>query len=86
MRFLPLDRSSVALLDSLTQMRRISVILSVLTMCDFSRSEEYDTLSNRYARFVIDEVLAEVGKEYSITDDPEGRATCGLSSGAISAR
>lgn len=50
-----------------------------------TRSQEYDTLSDRYARFVIDEVLVEVGKKYSITDDPEGRATCGLSSGAICA-
>lgn len=50
-----------------------------------TRSEEYDTLSDRYATFVIDEVLAEVGKKYSITEDPEGRATCGLSSGAICA-
>ena len=49
------------------------------------RAMEYDTLSDRYARFVIEEVLPEVGKSYKITSDPEGRAVGGFSSGAICA-
>jgi enterochelin esterase family protein len=49
------------------------------------RANEYDTLSDRYARFVIDEVLPEVGKTYRLTKDPEGRAIAGFSSGAICA-
>ena len=48
------------------------------------RSMEYDTLSDAYARFLIDEVLPEVGKTYKLTSDPEGRAIAGFSSGAIS--
>jgi enterochelin esterase family protein len=52
-----------------------------------NRSIEYDTLSPAYATFVIDEVIPHIKKEYqlNITDDPEGRAICGQSSGAICA-
>ena len=50
-----------------------------------NRSVEYDTLSDAYAKFVIDEVLPEVAKEYKLTDDPAGRAICGMSSGGICA-
>ena len=49
------------------------------------RSMEYDTLSDVYARFLIDEVLPEVSKTYKLTNDPEGRAIAGFSSGAICA-
>ncbi|HEY7120370.1 MAG TPA: alpha/beta hydrolase-fold protein [Tepidisphaeraceae bacterium] len=48
-----------------------------------NRSFEYDTLSDVYARFLLDEILPEVAKEYKLTDDPNGRAICGLSSGGI---
>ncbi|QDT05291.1 enterobactin/ferric enterobactin esterase [Rubripirellula lacrimiformis] len=51
----------------------------------FNRSLEYDTVSDRYATFLIDELLAEVGKKYSLTDDPNLRAIGGSSSGAIAA-
>jgi enterochelin esterase family protein len=50
-----------------------------------NRSQEYDTLSEDYARFLIEEVLPEVGKSYSLTTDPLGRATAGASSGGICA-
>lgn len=50
-----------------------------------NRSFEYDTLSDQYSRFLIEEILPEVGKEYKLTEDPDGRATVGLSSGAICA-
>lgn len=49
------------------------------------RAGEYDTLSDRYARFVIEEILPEVGKTYLLTRDPDGRAIAGFSSGAICA-
>lgn len=49
-----------------------------------NRSFEYDTLSDQYARFLIDEILPEVGKKYKLTDDPEQRAIAGQSSGGIS--
>jgi enterochelin esterase-like enzyme len=50
-----------------------------------NRSFEYDTLSDQYARFLIDELLPEVGKTYKLTDDPKQRAICGISSGGICA-
>lgn len=50
-----------------------------------NRSFEYDTLSDQYARFLIEEILPEVGKQYKLTDDPEMRAICGISSGGICA-
>lgn len=50
-----------------------------------NRAAEYDALSDRYARFLIDEMLPEVGKTYNLTQDPEDRAIGGTSSGAICA-
>jgi enterochelin esterase family protein len=50
-----------------------------------NRSFEYDTLSDQYTRFLLEEILPEVGKTYQLTDDPEGRALCGQSSGGICA-
>ena len=50
-----------------------------------NRSLEYDTLSDDYAKFLLDEILPEVEKDYNITDDPNGRAICGASSGGICA-
>lgn len=50
-----------------------------------NRSYEYDSLGNRYARFLLEEILAEVEKRYNISKDPEMRAIGGSSSGAICA-
>lgn len=50
-----------------------------------NRSFEYDSLGDLYARFLIEEILPEVAKNHKLTDDPEGRAICGNSSGGICA-
>ncbi len=50
-----------------------------------NRSYEYDNLGDRYTRFLIDEIIPEVEKRYSISDDPSMRAIGGSSSGAICA-
>jgi len=50
-----------------------------------NRSVEYDTLSNKYATFLLTEILAEVGKTHKLTEDPDQRAICGISSGGICA-
>lgn len=50
-----------------------------------NRSFEYDTLSDQYARFLLEEILPAVGKKYNLTDDPEMRAIGGISSGGICA-
>lgn len=51
----------------------------------FNRSFEYDSMDDRYARFLTDELLPEVKKRWNISDDPNDRAIAGLSSGAIAA-
>jgi enterochelin esterase family protein len=48
-----------------------------------NRSVEYDTLSDTYARFLLEEILPEVGKKYNLTKDPQGRCIAGSSSGGI---
>jgi enterochelin esterase family protein len=50
-----------------------------------NRSFEYDTLSGDYAQFLLAEILPAVGKDHPFTDDPEGHAICGISSGGICA-
>ncbi len=53
------------------------------TLKDSMRSTLYDTVSDRYVRFLRDEVLAEVGTKYNIRKDAYSRAITGLSSGGI---
>jgi enterochelin esterase family protein len=50
-----------------------------------NRSFEYDTLSNKYAKFLEKEILPEVEKTVKLRSDPAGRAICGISSGGICA-
>src|ERR1700690_1096447 len=53
------------------------------TLKDPMRSTEYDTVSERYARFLRDEILAQISAHYNIRKDAYSRATTGLSSGGI---
>ncbi|MFO0427174.1 MAG: alpha/beta hydrolase-fold protein [Planctomyces sp.] len=48
-----------------------------------NRSFEYDSLGDRYARFLTEEIIPELEKQYTLTKDPEMRAICGASSGGI---
>jgi enterochelin esterase family protein len=50
---------------------------------DSMRSTEYDTVSDRYARFLRDELLAAVGAKYNLRKDAYSHAITGLSSGGI---
>lgn len=50
-----------------------------------NRSLEYDSLGDRYVRFLLEEIIPEVGKRYNISDDPQMHAIGGSSSGAICA-
>jgi enterochelin esterase family protein len=50
-----------------------------------NRSFEYDTLSDQYARFLLEEILPEVEKTYILRHDPMSRAIGGISSGGICA-
>ena len=53
------------------------------TLKDSMRSTLYDTVSDRYARFLRDEVLADVQSHYNIRKDAYSWAITGLSSGGI---
>ena len=50
-----------------------------------NRSFEYDSLGDRYAKFLLEEILPEVEKKWPLSHDPEMRAICGSSSGGICA-
>jgi enterochelin esterase-like enzyme len=53
------------------------------TLKDSMRSTMYDTVSDRYVRFLHGEVLADVEAKYNIRKDAYSRAISGLSSGGI---
>ena len=55
------------------------------TLKDSMRSTLYDTVSDRYPRFLRDEILADVQSKYNIRKDAYSRAITGLSSGGICA-
>jgi len=51
----------------------------------FNRSFEYDGMSDRYARFLLEEIIPEVAQHYNLSTNPDDRAIAGLSSGGICA-
>jgi sugar lactone lactonase YvrE/enterochelin esterase-like enzyme len=51
----------------------------------YNRSYEYDGLGDRFARFLLEEILPEVAKQYKLSTDPNDRAIAGSSSGGIAA-
>ena len=55
------------------------------TLKDSMRSTLYDTVSDRYARFLRDEILADVGAKYNLRKDAYSHAITGSSSGGICA-
>jgi enterochelin esterase family protein len=50
-----------------------------------NRPTEYNSLDDKYARVVVDELLPALRKDYNISKDPEQRGIGGASSGAIAA-
>jgi enterochelin esterase-like enzyme len=50
-----------------------------------NRRIEYNALDDKYARLICDELLPELRKTYTISDNPDDRAIAGASSGAICA-
>ncbi len=55
------------------------------TLKDATRSTLYDTVSDRYDKYLRDEILADVGAKYNLRKDAYSRAITGLSSGGICA-
>jgi enterochelin esterase family protein len=50
-----------------------------------NRETEYVPLDDTYARFLLEEILPEVSKDYNLVDNAAGRAICGMSDGGLSA-
>src|SRR5580692_96848 len=50
-----------------------------------NRPTEYNTLDDKYARVIVDELLPALNKDYNISKDPERRGIGGVSSGGIAA-
>lgn len=50
-----------------------------------TRSFEYDSMGDRYTRFLLDEFLPVALKDLNVSTDPKQRAIGGISSGAIAA-
>jgi enterochelin esterase family protein len=53
------------------------------TLEDSMRSTLYDTVSDRYVRFLRDEIISEIAAKYNLRKDAYSRAITGLSSGGI---
>src|SRR5690242_15491287 len=52
---------------------------------DTNRPTEYNSLDDKYARVIVDELMPALYKEYNIAKDPERHGIGGASSGAIAA-
>ena len=84
-------------LDSLIALNEIPVLIGIFidhgkvpsagndTYPRFNRSVEYDAMGDRYARFLLEEILPEVERSYNLSKDPNDRSIAGASSGAICA-
>jgi hypothetical protein len=46
-----------------------------------NRNAEYDAFDDRYVKFLLDEIIPEVTKRWSISEDPDRWGICGGSSG-----
>ena len=51
----------------------------------YERVFEYDSLSDRYARFLIDELIPTVSAKYNLSKNPDDRGLAGISTGAVGA-
>lgn len=75
--------------DNLTHEHKIPVMIQVFispgTLQKSLRSVEYDTVSDRYARMLRDDLLPEVAAKYNIRKDAYSRGISGASSGGICA-
>ena len=91
------DWKLVPVLDNLIHKKEIPVMIGIFidpgvvpaphenAQPRFNRSFEYDAMGDRYARFLLEEILPEVGKSYNLSSDPSDHLLAGASSGAICA-
>src|SRR5260370_29921629 len=76
--------------DNLTHRKKIPVMIHVFIQpgtigSKAMRSIEYDTVSDKYARFLRDEVLPEVYAKYNVRKDGDSRGSSASSAGGICA-
>ena len=76
--------------DNLTHDKKIPVMIHIFISPGKVgdkpwRSIEYDTMNDTYVRFLLEEILPEVGKKYNLRKDGYSRAIAGGSSGGICA-
>jgi enterochelin esterase-like enzyme len=83
------ERSSVQIvIDNLTDQKKIPPMVCVFISPGLNgqrkmRSIEYDTMNDAYPRFLRDEILPEVYKNYNVRRDAYSRGITGSSSGGI---
>jgi gluconolactonase len=51
----------------------------------FERVFEYDSLSDRYSRFLLEELIPTIAKKFNLSKDPNDHAISGVSTGAVGA-
>jgi gluconolactonase len=51
----------------------------------FERIFEYDSISGRFAEFLVHELIPEVSKKHNLSKDPNDRGIAGVSTGAVGA-
>jgi hypothetical protein len=83
------DANSLNTFDNLVAQGKIPVMIQVFIApgkigAKAMRSIEYDTVSDKYARFLRDEILPEVYAKYNVRKDSYSRGIAGNSSGGIS--
>ena len=49
------------------------------------RAVQYVPLDDKYARFLLEEILPQAGKEHNLAEEAAGRAICGMSDGGLCA-
>jgi enterochelin esterase-like enzyme len=77
-------------LDTLFAQKKIPLMASVFVQpgagpAANQRSIEYDTMDDTYTRYLLEEILPEIGKHVKLRQDGYSRAMAGLSSGGICA-
>lgn len=77
-------------IDNLTHQKKIPAIVHIFISPGTigerrMRSIEYDTVSDKYVQFLLEEILPEVAKNYNLRTDGYSRAMAGNSSGGICA-
>uniref|UniRef100_Q024D9 Putative esterase n=1 Tax=Solibacter usitatus (strain Ellin6076) TaxID=234267 RepID=Q024D9_SOLUE len=59
--------------------------VSAAAQSRFERVFEYDSLSDRFSRFLLEELIPEVGRKYNLSKDPNDHGLSGTSTGAVAA-